>query len=214
MKTACTTAVVVALIAASAAQAQDSYGTYYGYHHRSTALGDWYAGAGELVRAQGAFLKDEAAAAVTWLEVDRGREAFRYEMEEWRQQDRLDRQRRVEAKAEARRSRQRAEEDVRTATAQVLLQDIRDGMPVWPEALQLPKYAGSKTMIESLLRNWDGPMDTSFRSALATELGVLETRIAADTSVNFLQRVEAVRTLRVLMELTEADAIPAHLAMR
>ena len=77
MKTACTTAVVVALIAASAAQAQDSYGTYYGYHHRSTALGDWYAGAGDLVRAQGAYLKVEAAAAVTWLEVDRGREAFR-----------------------------------------------------------------------------------------------------------------------------------------
>ncbi|MCA9237050.1 MAG: hypothetical protein KDA44_16365 [Planctomycetales bacterium] len=218
MKTT-TTLAAVALLASFAPIANAQYGNYYGYHHRSTALGDAYSGASELVRAEGAYLKDEADAALTWLEVDRGREAFRYEMGEWRQQVELRRQREIQDKAEARRARQQQDAQVRSVSAQELARDIRDGMPVWPAALREPQYSGSLSMIESILRNWDAttaPMANVYRSALSTELGVLENRVAADDSIGFVYRVEAVRTLRLLRELTEANAAaPApQLAMR
>lgn len=217
MKATITFAAAIAVLAASSTAIAQEYGTYYSYDHRSTALGDWYAGASELVRAEGAYLRDEAAAAQIWLDVDRGREAFRYEMAEWRQQVELQRQQSIKDRAEARRTRQAQAEQARDLSARELLQDLNDGMPVWPAALRRPEFAGSLSMIESLLRNWDAagaPTGDAFRAALATELGVLETRITDDTSIAFLDRVNAVKTLRLLMELTDANVDAASLAMR
>jgi hypothetical protein len=68
----------------------------------------------------------------------------------------------------------------------------------------MPKFATSMTTIESLLRNWS-PEDTTgdaYRRALATEAGVLRTRIASDQSIDHASRVAAVKTLRQLQVLS------------
>jgi hypothetical protein len=59
------------------------------------------------------------------------------------------------------------------------------------------------SLVESLLRTWS-PEDTTgdaYRRALATEAGVLRTRIANDLSIDHASRVQAVQTLRQLQVL-------------
>ncbi|MBX3424190.1 MAG: hypothetical protein KF688_00800 [Pirellulales bacterium] len=210
---------LVAVMAGPAA-AQYGWGYRYGYGFRhGTVLGDAYSGASELVYARGQFLKDEADAAKTWVEVARAREALYYEAAEWRQQTIESRAQAVLARAEARRARTAEESRQRYAEARNLARDIRDGMPVWPEALRRPEYAASMTMIESIVQHWNpngNAFDAAYRSALATELGVLENRVAANEAIDFRDRVAAVRTLRLLRELTAAGDATANreLAMR
>ncbi len=59
------------------------------------------------------------------------------------------------------------------------------------------------SLVESLLRNWS-PEDATgdaYRRALATEAGVLRTRVANDRSIDHNGRVQAVQTLRQLQLL-------------
>jgi hypothetical protein len=76
------------------------------------------------------------------------------------------------------------------------------------------------SLIESILRNWspeDAASADAYRQSLATEAGVLRTRVGADTSISFEARLEAVRTLRqlqILASTPELASPTAELAMR
>ena len=184
------------------------------YHHRSTVAGDAYAGAAELVRANGAFLRDEADAAETWVRVDAARDDLHYRRAEYRYQSRqmeLDyRQQRFDHKQQQHESESAAQQ----LAAVRLLESARRGVPIWPAALRRPEYAGSTSMVESVLRNWNPQIagDDVYRRALATEAAVLRNRVASNESIKFSQRVEAVETikqLQLLVEMTPAPATPA-----
>lgn len=180
------------------------------YDHRSTVLGDHLAGASELVRAQGAFLKDEAEAAHTWVQVAASYDALQYQRREIHFQEKQMYLNYLKAKAEARRERDAADSVRDEVAAQRLWRQAQTGGVIWPAALNRTEYMGSMSLIDSLLRNWS-PNDASsadvYRRALATEAGVLRTRVASNTSISFNSRVEAVRTLRQLQIL--ADGIEA-----
>ena len=80
-------------------------------------------------------------------------------------------------------------------------------MPVWPAALRRAEYGLSLTLIESIVRNYSTAgesLEATYRAALATEAAVLENRISGNTAISFLDRVEAVHTLRLVRELTGA----------
>ena len=66
------------------ALAPAAFGQVVAYHHHSTALGDAYGGASELVGAQGAFLRDQAAAAETWVRVAAAQDDLAYQRAERR----------------------------------------------------------------------------------------------------------------------------------
>jgi len=178
------------------------------YDHRSTVLGDQLAGASELVRAQGAFLKDEALAAETWTRVTAAQDQIQYQRTAYRHDVKRMETELRDRKAQANRERQQAEATADTAEALRLYQSVQRGAGLWPTALRQARYAGSMATINSLLRNWS-PQDPSsdvYRAALATEIGVLRNRVAADHQLDFASRVDAVKTLKQLQQLA---AMPA-----
>jgi hypothetical protein len=178
------------------------------YDHRSTVLGDHLAGASELVRAQGAFLKDEATAAETWTRVTAAQDQIQYQRTAYRNDvARMETELR-ERKAQSNRERQQAEASADMAAALRLYQSVQRGAGLWPVALRDGKYAGSLATISSLMRNWS-PQDSSsevYRVALATEIGVLRNRVTADRQLDFASRVDAVKTLKQLQQLTTLPA--------
>ena len=178
------------------------------YDHRSTVLGDQLAGASELVRAQGAFLKDEATAAETWTRVTASQDQIQYQRSAYRSDVKRMETELRERKAQSNRERQQAEATADTAEALRLYQSVQRGAGIWPVALRQTRYAGSLATVSSLLRNWSPqePSSDVYRAALATEIGVLKNRVAADQQLDFASRVEAVKTLKQLQQLA---AMPA-----
>jgi hypothetical protein len=188
--------------------------------HHSTILGDHFSGASELVRANGAFLRDQADAAETWVRVAAAADDLHYQRIERAYQVKRMRLDYLEQKAAMNRERRELETSAEVNSALRLLQSAQRGVPQWPAALQMPKFATSMTTIESLLRNWS-PEDATgdaYRRALATEAGVLRTRIASDTTIDHASRVVAVKALRqlqVLATLPGAEAVGGQqLALR
>ncbi len=184
------------------------------YDHRSTVLGDQLAGASEMVRAQGSFLKDQAIAAETWMRVTAAQDQIQYQRSAYRfDVKRMENELR-ERKAQANRERQQAEATAETAAALRLYHSVQRGAGHWPAALRQTRYAGSLATVTSLLRNWSPQDPTSdlYRAALATEIGVLKNRVAADQQLDFASRVEAVKALKQLQELATmpVDELPAH----
>ena len=178
------------------------------YDHRSTVLGDQLAGASELVRAQGAFLKDEATAAETWTRVTAAQDQIQYQRSAYRSDVKRMETELRERKAQSNRERQQAEATADTAEALRLYQSVQRGAGIWPVALRQTRYAGSLATVSSLLRNWSPqePSSDVYRAALATEIGVLKNRVAADQQLDFASRVEAVKTLKQPQQL---PAMPA-----
>jgi hypothetical protein len=199
-----TVLLVVVLGLANSASAQ-----LVALRHHSTILGDHFSGASELVRARGAFLVDEAAAAESWVRTAAAADDLQYQRTEHHYQVKKMRIEYLQQKAEANRQRQQAEMAANEAAALRLLQSAKLGAPQWPSALKNAKYIDSMTMIESLLRNWS-PEDTTgeaYRRALATEAGVLRTRVAKDLSIDHPSRVKAVETLSRLQLLATMPAV-------
>lgn len=201
-------AIVATLAIAAVAWQSTASAQVIAYDHRSTVLGDQLAGASELVRAQGSFLKDEADAAETWTrvvaaqdQIQYKRSAYRYDMQRMESELR-------DRKAQANRERQQAEATAEMAEAVRLYQSVQRGAGLWPVALRQTKYAGSLATVSSLLRNWspEDPSSDVYRAALATEIGVLKNRVAADRQLDFASRVDAVKTLKQLQQLATLPA--------
>ena len=198
----------ITLAAAALAWQSSASAQVIAYDHRSTVLGDHLAGASELVRAQGAFLKDEATAAETWTRVTAAQDQILYQRTTYRNDvTRMETESR-ERKAQSNRERQQAEANAEIAAALRLYQSVQRGAGFWPVALRDGKYASSLATISALMRNWS-PQDSSsevYRVALATEIGVLRNRVTADRQLDFASRVEAVKTLKQLQQLTTMPA--------
>ncbi len=191
------------------------------YHHRSTVWGDHLAGASELVRAQGAFLIDEAEAAGKWIQNAASYDALQYQRREIHFQEKHMYLDYLKAKAAANRERQAAETATEEMAAAQLWRQAQSGGVIWPAALTRPEYMGSMSLIDSLLRNWspnDAASGEVYRRALATEAGVLRTRVASNENITFASRVEAVRTLSRLQLLASTPGVEnaggSQLAMR
>jgi hypothetical protein len=209
---AATLAIVIA--AASTASAQ-----VVAYHHRSTVLGDHFAGASELVRANGQFLRDEADSAETWVRVAAATDDLYYQRAErhfqvkqmelqYRQQRLLDKQ-----------QRQAADSAARETAALKMLEQIQRGGVQWPAALNRQEYAASMSLIESILRNWSpgDPSSDVYRRSLATEAGVLRARISNNKTIDHDSRLAAVRTIKqvqLLASMTGEGPAASRLAMR
>src|SRR5262245_4221368 len=71
--------VAAILAGANRASAQALY-----YDHHSTAAGDYFGGAAEVIRAQGAFNLDAAHAAEAWARADAAQDANQYQRAEYR----------------------------------------------------------------------------------------------------------------------------------
>jgi hypothetical protein len=198
----------IALAAATVAWQSSASAQVIAYDHRSTVLGDQLAGASELVRAQGSFLKDEALAAETWTRVTAAQDQIQYQRTAYRNDvTRMETELR-ERKAQSNRERQQAEANADIAAALRLYQSVQRGAGFWPVALRDGKYASSLATVSALLRNWS-PQDSSseiYRVALATEIGVLRNRVAADRQLDFASRVDAVKTLKQLQQLATMPA--------
>ncbi len=202
------------LALAAVALLQPASAQVIAYDHRSTVLGDQLAGASELVRAQGAFLKDEATAAETWTRVTAAQDQIQYQRSAYRSDVKRMETELRERKAQSNRERQQAEATADTAEALRLYQSVQRGAGIWPVALRQTRYAGSLATVSSLLRNWSPqePSSDVYRAALATEIGVLKNRVATDQQLDFASRVEAVRTLKQLQQLASMPAaeLPSH----
>jgi hypothetical protein len=189
------------------------------YDHRSTVWGDHLAGASELVRARGAFLQDEAQAAETWVRAQAAHDDLMYQRAEYRFQLNQMYNQYLNDKATNRRERNAADEAAENAAALGLWQKARRGFVAWPVALKRAEYGHSMATIESVLRSWspEHPTGEAYRRALATEAGVLRSRIESNKDISFLARVDAVRTLDRLQRLADMDTIQAaaqQIAMR
>jgi hypothetical protein len=101
-----------------------------------------------------------------------------------------------------------------------LWKNAQQGFVAWPTALSRPEYSASMSLVESILRNWspsDDSTSAAYRQALATEAGVLRNKIAANKTIAFNNRVEAVKTLKkleILATMTDLSEIGPQLAMR
>jgi hypothetical protein len=189
------------------------------YHHRSTVWGDHLAGESELVRAQGAFMKDEAEAASTWVNVAAAHDQLQYQRAEHHYGKKMMRLEYIKQKASDRREQQAEESRIEQIAAVELWQSARRGFVAWPLALKRADYAQSVALLESILRTWtpENPSAEAYRRALATEAGVLRSRIATDTAIDFTSRVAAVKTLDRVQRLAEMDVAESRdalLAMR
>jgi hypothetical protein len=211
----------LALIAITSVLAADHVASaqVVAYHHRSTVWGDHLAGASELVRAQGAFLKDEAEAASTWVNVAAAHDQLQYQRAEHHYGKKMMRLEYIKQKASDRREQQAEESRIEQIAAVELWQSARRGFVAWPLALKRADYAQSVVLLESILRTWtpENPSAEAYRRALATEAGVLRSRIATDTAIDFTSRVAAVKTLDRVQRLAEMDVAESRdalLAMR
>jgi len=189
------------------------------YRHRSTVFGDHAAGYSELVRAQGSFLRDQATAAETWVRVRGAHDQLMYQRaEHYYQIKQLELQYRRQ-KLDDKLARREIAQDGEEQAALRLWQDAQHGAAQWPVALQRREYASSMSLVESLLRGWsleDGASGT-LRKALATEIGVLRSRITANESIAYADRLQAIRTLKQLQLLAtsnDASVVGGQLAMR
>jgi hypothetical protein len=218
------TSILIATLAVVTATASSSaVAQVVAYHHRSTVYGDWTAGAAELVGAQGRAAVDYARAYEISVRADHNLEDLRQKRLQAHLYEREYRIQMQREKTAERRQRQASEEVSQAQTARELILGVQHGTLAWPVALQRPEYAHSMRMIESILANWSPASDTSFRayrSALATEAGVLRVKISSsDRGISFLEKVAAVRTLKTLQWMASADVAPAdggvaHLALR
>jgi hypothetical protein len=196
-----TTAAFAALaltIAASTASAQ-----VLAYDHHSTAFGDFFAGKAELALAQGQFLVNQSVAAQNWVQAAAASDQLQYQRAEYRWNLKQMELKYMEDRAAAARQRASLKSASEEASARQLVESAKHGGVIWPVALTQPKFAGSMTLVDSILRNWT-PNDSSsdaYRRALATEVGVLRNQIANDKSIDFNSRVDAVRTLSQLQQL-------------
>jgi hypothetical protein len=101
-----------------------------------------------------------------------------------------------------------------------LWKNAQQGFVAWPAALTRPEYSASMSLVESILRNWspsDEVTGATYRQALATEAAVLRNKIAANKSIAFRNRVEAVQTLKkleILSTMTDPSEVGPQLAMR
>jgi hypothetical protein len=179
------------------------------YRHRSTVLGDHLAGASELVRAQGAFLVDEANAAETWVRTEAARDALLYQRAEYHFQSKQMYQDYLNNKAATRREQAAAEEVAEHQKALRLWQAAQRGGISWPTALNRPEYASSRALIDSILRTWtpEIPSGDVYRRALATETAILRTRVASNTKISHPARVAAVQTLERIQRLAETEGL-------
>ena len=190
------------------------------YHHRSTVWGDHLAGASELVRAQGAFLRDEADAAEVWVRTEAAYDALQYQRAEFRYQEKRMFIEYQQQKAAARRERAATAENAEQAEAVRLWQQAQRGGVSWPAALKRSEYMASTSLLDSLLRSWTPETSGGdvYRRALATEAAVLRSRVAANVKIDFLARVDAVRTLDRVQRLADMPGLEsdgsAQLAMR
>jgi hypothetical protein len=181
--------------------------------------GDHLAGASELVRAQGAYLRDEADAAETWVRARTALDDLYYQRAEYRLQLRQAYDQYLQDKAATRRDQNAADQTAERTEAISLWQRAQRGFVSWPAALQRPEYAQSMSRIEAILRNWspENPTGDAYRRALATEAGVLRAKVSTNQDISHHARVQAVRTLERLQrlaELTGLDSASAALAMR
>ncbi len=207
----------ITLAAVHAASAQ-----VVAYHHRSTVWGDHLAGASELVRAQGSFLRDEADAAETWVRTEAARDALLYQRAEYRFQEKMMTMEYQREKAATFRERAAADESGEQLAAQRLLQSAQRGGVAWPAALTRPEYASSLALINSILRSWtpEIPSGDVYRRALATEAAVLRSRIADNAKISYTARVEAVQKLALVQRLADeaglemSTTVTAQVAMR
>jgi hypothetical protein len=207
-------AFITLLTAGHAASAQ-----VVAYRHRSTVWGDHLAGASELVRANGAFLVDQANATETLVRAQAAHDDLMYQRAEYRFQLNQMYNQYLNDKATSRRERNAADEAAERAAALSLWQKAQRGFVAWPEALKRAEFTNSLTMIESILRSWSPthPTGEAYRRALATEAGVLRAKIERNQDINFLARVDAVRTLDRLQRLADMDTAQAaaeQIAMR
>jgi hypothetical protein len=187
------------------------------YDHRSTVWGDHLAGASELVRAQGSFLRDYADSTETLVRAQAAHDDLMYQRAEYRFQLRQMYDQYLRDKAETNRQRDAAHASAEDAAALSLWQRAQRGFVAWPVVLKQDEFANSMTLIESILRNWSpaNPSADAYRRALATEAGVLKARIELDKTIAFNARVDAVRTLSRLQRLAEMTGIEGpQLAMR
>jgi hypothetical protein len=200
--------------------APTAFGQVVAYHHRSTVWGDTYAGAAELVRAQGAFLRDEATAAEGWVRVAAAQDDLAYQRAERRYQVKQMELNYQQAKLDAKLQRREAEAAEEQAAAVEMLARAQRGTNRWPVAMVRPEYASSTTLIDSILRNWrptDDASDYSYRRALATEAALLRARIQADARIKVSSRLEAIEAIdrvQLLANMTEQAAVNAQMAMR
>jgi hypothetical protein len=223
MKSSFTRAVLAAsvttlvLAAARQASAQALY-----YDHHSTAYGDYFGGAAEVIRAQGAYNRDTAAAAESWARAVAAQDAIQYQRDEYRYQVAQMELKYHEQKLNQRREEQQNKSAGEAAAAHQLWENVQRGVASWPSGLTRPEYSASMSLVESVLRNWspdNSPRGDAYRRALATEVGVLRNRVAANKSIDFTSRVEAVRTLDALKVLAMmpgagAGETGSRLAMR
>jgi hypothetical protein len=174
------------------------------YDHRSTVLGDHLAGASELVRAQGSFLRDQADAAETWVRAEAAHDDLLYQRAEYRYQGKMMEIEYQKAKTNDRRERNAQADQAEQAEAVRLYRAAQRGVATWPAALKRSEYAGSLSLIESLLRSWTPEHESGdvYRRALATETAVLRARVASNKDINFQARAEAIHTLNRVQRLT------------
>jgi hypothetical protein len=124
------------------------------------------------------------------------------------------------AKRDDKLSRQAASAVNEETAALRLWKNAQQGFVAWPTALARPEYSASMSLVESILRNWspsDDSTSAAYRQALATEAGVLRNKIAANKSIAFNNRVEAVKTLKkleILATMTDLSEVGPQLAMR
>lgn len=173
------------------------------YDHHSTALGDWYGGAAEVLHGQAAYVKAEAEAAETWVRAAVAYDDLQYQRAQHNiqiKQLRLDYQ---QQRREDKLARQAATLAAQEAQAVRLHKTAQTGAVNWPSALLRPEFATSMSMIESVLRNWnlDDPNGDAYRRALATEAGVLRQRVANNRNIPYNSRLQAVVTLKRLQLL-------------
>ena len=197
-------AITITLAAVHAASAQ-----VVAYHHRSTVWGDHLAGASELVRAQGSYLRDEADAAETWVRTEAAYDALLYQRAEYRFQEKLMSIEYQKEKANAHRERAAAEEMAEQQKALRLWQAAQRGGVAWPAALNRPEYSSSLALIDSILRTWtpEIPSGDLYRRALATEAAVLRSRVATNTTIAHQSRLEAVRALKLVQRLADTAGL-------
>lgn len=168
------------------------------YHHHSTAQGDFLGGSAELTQAQGQFAKDVASAAEIWVRVAAAQDDLQYKHYENHLRCKQVELEYRESKRQAIETRNELKDARRLAEARQLWTDAKNGYVRWPAALNGREYATSLSLVESLLRTWpesDGYFGPIYRKSLATELGVLRSKISHDKKVPFHQQVDAIQTL-------------------
>jgi len=211
-------AIVLTLAAGSSASAQ-----VIAYDHHSTAFGDFNAGRAELALAQGQFLVNQSVAAQNWVQAASANDQLQYQRAEYRWNVKQMEQKYMEDRANANRNRAALKSASDEASARQLVESAKHAGVIWPAALMQPKFAGSMTLVESILRNWtpNDPSNDAYRRALATEAGVLRNQIASDKTIDFNSRVDAVKMLSQLQQIatlppqaTSAPAAGPQLAMR